>query len=48
MNDFFVLFCITLYCTVSDSCDFVLRCIYSFSDNCIQLDDGQIRNGPKM
>ena len=29
-NDCFVLFCITLYCTVSDSCDFVLHYIYIY------------------
>ena len=32
--------------TYTDTDDYIL--LYSFSDNCIQPDDGQIRNGRNM
>ena len=34
-------------CTDTDDC-IVLYYVISFSDNCIQPDDDQIRNGPNM
>jgi len=45
-DDYFVLHYIVHFLIVV-----ILYCIihiYSFSDNCIQFDDGQIRNGRNM
>ena len=43
-NDCILLHCITLYCTVIDSCDFVLHYIYSYSKICIQPDNDQVKS----